>query len=95
MPNSYYNRTMNPQPTQRVGSNDIKSEFQSVTSGFDAVAADVTRAVKLPVGTPDQTIGLSPASRANLVLAFDASGNISAIAYGRYRGDWLTAAACG
>ena len=92
MPNSYYNRTMNPQPTQRVGSNDIKSEFQSVTSGFDAVAADVTRAVKLPVGTSDQTIGLSPASRANLVLAFDASGNISAIAYGRYRGDWLTAA---
>ena len=92
MPNSYYTRTMNPQPTQRVGSNDIKSEFQSVTSGFDAVAADVTRAVKLPVGTSDQTIGLSPASRANLVLAFDASGNISAIAYGRYRGDWLTAA---
>ena len=90
MPNSYYNRTMNPQPTQRVGSNDIKSEFQSVQAGFDEVASDVARAVKLPVGTADQTIGLSPASRANLVLAFDASGGITAISYGRYRGDWTT-----
>lgn len=93
MPNSYYNRTMNPQPTQRVGSNDIKSEFQSVQAGFDEVASDVARSVKLPVGTADQTIGLSPASRANLVLAFDASGVITAISYGRYRGDWTTATA--
>ncbi len=93
MPNSYYNRTMNPQPTQRVGSNDIKSEFQSVQAGFDEVASDVARSVKLPVGTADQTIGLSPASRANLVLAFDASGGITAISYGRYRGDWTTATA--
>lgn len=94
MPNSYYTRTMNPQPTQRVGSNDIKSEFQSVQAGFDGVAADAARAVKLPVGTADQTIALPPASRANLVLAFDASGNIAAVAGGgRFRGDWLTATA--
>lgn len=93
MTNAYYNRTLNPLPTQRVGSNELKSEFQSVAGGFDAVADEVARAVKLPAGTSDQLINLSPAARANLVLAFDAAGNITAISYGRFRGDWATATA--
>ena len=93
MPNSYYTRTMNPQPTQRVGSNDLKSEFQSVEGGFDKVAADMLRTLKVPATTTDQLLNLTPASRANLVLAFDASGNPTAIAYGRYRGDWVTGTA--
>ena len=93
MPNDFYTRAYNPLPEQRVSSQVLKDEFARVEAGFNEVQGDADRAVKLPAGTADQTIALDAVARANLVLAFDAAGNITAISYGRYRGDWLTATA--
>lgn len=93
MPNKFYTRAYSPLPEQRVSSQVLKDEFARVEAGFDVVQGDANRAIKLPVGTADQTLAMDAVARANLVLAFNASGNITAISYGRYRGDWLTATA--
>ena len=72
---------------------DTNSVFDSVSTGFTAVAADVTRSLKIPASpTPsDQLINLSAANRANKVVAFNASGNVTAISAGfAWKGDWLT-----
>ena len=93
MANDFYNRAFNPLPGQRVDEQVLKDEFQRIEQGFDEVQSDADRAIKLPVGTADQTLALNAVQRANLVLSFDASGNITAISYGRWRADWVTATA--
>ena len=93
MPNDFYTRAYSPLPEQRVSSQVLKDEFARVEAGFDEVQGDANRAIKLPVGTADQTLAMDAGARANLVLAFDAAGNISAISYGRWKGDWATATA--
>ena len=93
MPNDFYTRVYSPLPEQRVSSQVLKDEFARVEAGFDEVQSDADRAIKLPEGTADQTLAMDAGARANLVLAFNAAGNITAISYGRYRGDWLTATA--
>lgn len=93
MPNDFYTRAYNPLPEQRVSSQVLKDEFARVEAGFDEVQGDADRAIKLPEGTADQTLAMDAVARANLVLAFDVSGNITAISYGRFRGDWVTATA--
>ena len=80
MPNDFYTRAYNPLPEQRVSSQVLKDEFARVEAGFDGVQADADRAIKLPEGTADQTLALDAVARANLLLAFNASGNITAIA---------------
>lgn len=71
---------------------DVNDALDGLSAGLDTVEANLARAVKLPAGTADQTITLSPAQRANLLLSFDALGNITAITGGgRFRGDWVTA----
>lgn len=70
---------------------DVNDALDGLSAGLDTVEANIARSVKLPVGTGEQTIALSPAQRANLVLAFDAAGNITAVSGGgRFRGDWAT-----
>lgn len=98
MANDFYTRTFNPLPGQRVDEQVLKDEFQLIEQGFDEVESDATalglRAIKLPIGTvTDQTLALNAVQRAGLVLAFDSSGNVTAISYGRWRDDWLTATA--
>lgn len=44
MTNAYYNRSLNPLPTQRVGASDLKNEFQSIEIGFDQVEVEVDAA---------------------------------------------------
>lgn len=80
MPNDFYTRAYNPLPEQRVSSQVLKDEFARVEAGFDEVQSDADRAIKLPEGTADQTLALDAVARANLLLAFNASGNITAIA---------------
>jgi hypothetical protein len=98
MANDFYERTFNPLPGQRVDEQVLKDEFQLIEQAFDEVEdeADIlaARAIKLPIGTAtDQTLALDAVQRAGLVLAFDSSGNVTAISYGRWRDDWLTATA--
>lgn len=71
---------------------DVNDALDELTAGVDILNDDVNRSIKLPVGTADQMVSLLPGQRANLILRFDADGNISAMAGGgRWRGDWATA----
>lgn len=71
---------------------DVNAALDGLSAGLDGVEADFDRSIKIPTGGPDQVIDMAPGVRAGLTLAFDASGNITAIASGgRWRGDWLTA----
>lgn len=73
-------------------SEDVNDAFDELSAGLDTVEATIARSLKLPTGAGEQTINLSAAQRANLLLSFDALGNVTAIAGGgRYRGDWVTA----
>lgn len=69
---TYYTRSFNPQPTQRVASTDLKNEFQAVKNALDAVEVDVGKGVRAPEAT---TALPNAASRALKVMSFDASGN--------------------
>lgn len=97
MANDFYTRTFNPLPGQRVDEQVLKDEFQLIEQGFDEVESDAdtlaARAIKIPESSPDQTLVQTAVQRAGLVLAFDGSGNVTAISYGRWRDDWLTATA--
>lgn len=97
MANDFYTRSFNPLPGQRVDEQVLKDEFQLIEQAFDEAEDEAdtlaARAIKIPESSPDQTLALSAVQRANLVLAFDASGNITATSFGRWRGDWVTATA--
>lgn len=68
---------------------DVNDALDDLSAGLDTVEADINRAVKLPVGTADQTLALAAGQRAGLLLGFDPSGNIAGVAGGgRWRGDW-------
>ena len=56
---------------------DVNDALDDLSAGMDTLDADVDRAIKLPVGAGNQVLNLAPGVRANKVLAFDASGNVS------------------
>lgn len=73
---------------------DLNAALDELTAGTDTIEADINRAIKLPVGSSDQLLNLSPGQRANLLIAFDANGDVSVVAGGgRWRGDWATGTA--
>lgn len=91
MANDHYTRGYDPQPTQRVGSTDLKNEFQAVEGGFDSIQADTRRTLRQVDGAEIAPMP-NAVSRALKLLSFDASGNPVMVAGGgRYRGDWVTA----
>ena len=69
---------------------DVNDSLDELTAGLDVLDQDVNRALKLPFGTADQTLAMSPVQRANLTLGFDGSGNVQAFPNGRFVGDWVT-----
>lgn len=71
---------------------EVNDALDDLSAGLDTVEANIARAVKLPIGTADQTLALAAGQRAGLLLGFDPSGNIAGIAGGgRWRGDWTAA----
>lgn len=83
MTNAYYNRSINPLPTQRVGSNDIKNEFHAVQLGFDQVDVDVDAA-----NAASAAAGASATAAANQAALATSNGAAQvALAQG-----WATAA---
>lgn len=58
-------------------SEDVNDALDELTAGLDDLDLDVNRSIKLPTGTADQTLALGAGARANKVLAFDGSGNIT------------------
>lgn len=76
MTNAYYNRSINPLPTQRVGSNDIKNEFQAVQLGFDQVEVDVDAANAASAAAGASAT--AAASSASAALASQTASGLSA-----------------
>ena len=92
MANDLYTRAYDPQPTQRVGSTDLKNEFQAVEGGFDSIQADTRRTLRQIDGAEIAPMP-NAISRAMKLLSFDAAGNPVMVAGGgRFRGDWVTGA---
>lgn len=55
---------------------DVNDALDELSAGLETLDGDVDRAIKLPPGTADQTLNLTPGARANKYLGFDASGNV-------------------
>lgn len=64
-------------PYDTARSEDINDALDGLSAGMDEVDDDIDRALKLPIGTADQTLAASAGARANKVLAFDGSGNVT------------------
>ncbi len=69
-----YTRTYNPQPTQRVGSADLKAEFQAIENAFNTESTEAERTLRQTGGSAVNALP-NAASRALKVLSFDASGH--------------------
>lgn len=71
--NLYYTQAFQGQAGQTARAEEVTSEFNSVQTGFDAVAVDAARSIKVPAG---ETLNDLPAAgtRANQWLRFDADG---------------------
>lgn len=69
-----YTRAYNPQPTQRVGSAELKAEFQAIENAFTTEATEAERTLRQSGGSAVNALP-NAASRALKVLSFDASGH--------------------
>lgn len=69
-----YTRTYNPQPTQRVGSAELKAEFSAIETAFNTEASEAERTLRQTGGSAVNALP-NAASRALKVLSFDASGH--------------------
>lgn len=69
-----YTRTYNPQPTQRVGSAELKGEFVAIENAFNTEASEAERTLRQTGGSAVNALP-NAISRALKVLSFDASGH--------------------
>ncbi len=70
---------------------DVNSALDQASVGFDAVADDMNRSIKMTPGSPTQEITQAAGVRAGKVLGFDSSGNVTVLVVGgEYMGDWTT-----
>lgn len=95
--NRYFNWSTSPSRLVRFDTaraEDVNGALDTLSTAMDSLDDDINRAIKLPPGSEDQVLNLSPLQRAGLILSFDLSGNLAAIAGGgRFRGDWMTGTA--
>lgn len=68
---TYYTRGYNPQPTQRVGSAELKAEFQLIADGLNAAEAQDGKAIRAEDAIPALSNAISRASK---LLSFDENG---------------------
>lgn len=59
----------------------LNRDFDRLWQALQQMGGDSLRLIKLPIGTAtDQTIDASPGDRANMLVGFDASGNVTVLA---------------
>ncbi len=79
MSNKYFDSANNPNrvlPYEVARAEQVNNTDDLIEQGMALVEVDVTRAIKLPIGTTtDQVLTSTAAQRQNSLLAFDASGN--------------------
>lgn len=95
MANNFFNSANTIIGGQTARASTVDSEFDGVEAGFDGVETELKRGIKLPSGeATDHVLALTPAARANKILAFDANGDVVATQdIGTWRGAWATSVA--
>lgn len=92
MANNFFNNSRLLKPGKLARADEVENKFDAVGVGFDDVQVETNRAIKLASGSHE--IPDTPATRANQIIGFDASGALQLQpGVGRYRGDWATATA--
>lgn len=80
------------QPGTTAEAGQVDGKFDEVTAGFQAVAADTDRSLKLPgVTGTSQEIDATPLQRRRRVVGFDADGNLTLLQGFGWRGNWAAA----
>ncbi|GEK48432.1 hypothetical protein HPA02_27150 [Bisbaumannia pacifica] len=79
------------QPGTTVEAGAVDQKFDEVTAGFQQVAIDTDRSLKLPAGEGPQELDATALQRRNRAVGFDAEGNLVLMAGFGWRGDWATA----
>ena len=91
----YYSNTDEAQrfqPGTTAEAGQVDQKFDEVTAGFQGVAVDTDRSLKLPsVSGASQEIDATPLQRRRRVVGFDADGNLTLLTGFNWRGDWTTA----
>jgi len=91
----YYSNTDEAQrfqPGTTAEAGQVDQKFDEVTAGFQEVAQDTDRSLKLPAVTgTSQELNATPLQRRRMVVGFDADGNLTLLQGFGWRGDWATA----
>lgn len=92
MADRYYSNTdegQRFQPGSTAEAGQVDQKFDEVTAGFQEVAGDTDRSLKLPAVTgTTQEIDATPLQRRRKVVGFDADGNLTLLDGFVWRGDW-------
>lgn len=95
MADRYYSNTdegQRFQPGTTAEAGQVDQKFDEVTAGFQSVASDIDRSLKLPSASDtSQELDATPLQRRRMVVGFDADGNLTLLQGFGWRGDWTTA----
>lgn len=79
------------QPGTTVEADAVDAKFDQVSGGFQEVATDTDRSLKLPAGEGSQELDATPLQRRRRVVAFDENGALTLVRGFNWRGDWASA----
>lgn len=69
------------QDVAEIPAKELNADLDRVWQVLQQLGGDSERMIKLPIGTAtDQTIDASPGDRANMLIGFDAAGNVTVLA---------------
>lgn len=74
-------RTNDYQDVSEIEAEVLNKDFDRIIQMLQQMGGDNLRLIKLPIGTAtDQTIEATPGDRANMLVGFDSSGNVTVLA---------------
>lgn len=95
MADRYYSNTdegQRFQPGTTVEAGQVDGKLDEITAGFQGVALDTDRSLKLPSVTgTSQELNATPLQRRRKVVGFDADGNLTLLQGFDWRGNWAAA----
>lgn len=88
MANRFWNFVTSLVPGTLARAEDVNTNLSGIQTGNDAIESELDRSIQITNAPGTTQINLNAAARANLVIAFDASGNVTAQTnIGNYRGN--------
>lgn len=93
MANSFWNFTLTFVAGTTAKAEDVNSNLTGIQSGFDLVEAELNKSIQITNAAGVTDISSNAAARANMIIAFDSSGDVTATTtIGTNRGDHADAA---